>query len=126
MKNRFRNIVFFAALLALISPIAIGQSGDVRRIQFRRGRYSTVVRSSIRKNQIITFLVGVGAGQTMDLRVSKGTAFRLYTPSGDALQGGKGVSSATEELEETGDYRIEVESLGNKSRVSFSLNVAVR
>lgn len=126
MKDRFRIVVAFVALLAVMAPIALGQSGDVRRIRFKQGRSSTVVRSSIGKKEIITYVVGATAGQTMDLDISKGTAFRLYTPGGDSLQGGKGVSGATEELDETGDYRIEVESRSSKSRVSFSLSVTIR
>ena len=126
MNNRIRSALVFAVFAVVMTPIALGQCGDVRRIRFQRGRSSAIVRSSVRKNEIITYLVSASAGQTMNLNISRGTAFRLYTPSGNSLQGGKGVSGATEELEETGDYRIEVESRSSKSRVSFSLNVAIR
>src|SRR6266850_1767354 len=103
MNNRFCLVVTSVVLLAVMASIALGQRGDVRRMRFQRGHSSTIVRSSIKKNEIITYLVGASAGQTMNLSISRGTAFRLYMPNGDALQGGKGVSGATEVLEVAGD-----------------------
>jgi hypothetical protein len=62
----------------------------------------------------------------MDLDISRGAAFRLYTPSGQALQGGKGVSGATEELEETGDYRVVVEHRSRRRSIPFALKVTIK
>jgi hypothetical protein len=126
MEKLLNKAVMFVALLAIIFSNALAQTGSERRISFQRGRSSAIVKGVIGSDDTITYLIGARAGQSMDLDISKGAAFRLFTPSGEALQGGKGVSGATEDLEETGDYRIEVEHRSQKKSVPFTLKVAIR
>ena len=126
MKKRIKTASMFVVLLTITFSNVLGQTGSERRISFQRGRSSAIVKGVIASDDAITYLIGARSGQTMDLDISKGAAFRLFTPSGEALQGGKGVSGATEDLEETGDYRIEVEHRSQKKSVTFTLKVAIR
>ncbi|MEK6283028.1 MAG: hypothetical protein AABN95_21935 [Acidobacteriota bacterium] len=120
---RLAMMVF--ALMTLMLANAFAQD-SARRINFQRGRSSAVVKGVVRSDDTITYLIGARSAQTMDVDISKGAAFRLFTPAGEPLQGGKGVSGATEVLEETGDYRIEVESRSRKRSVPFTIKVAIR
>lgn len=125
MNERTTKAMMVFALTIFMLANAFAQDG-ARRISFQRGRSSTVVKGVVRSDDTITYLLGARSGQTMDLDISKGATFRLFTPSGEPLQGGKGVSGATEDLQESGDYRIEVEKRSSKRSVPFSLTVAIR
>lgn len=122
-RKRVPLIVFALTTFMLVS--AFPQDG-ARRISFQRGRSSAIVRGVIYSDDTLSYLVGARSAQTMDIDISKGAAFRLFTPSGEPLQGGKGVSGATEVLEESGDYRIEVESRSSRKSVPFTLKVVIR
>ena len=120
---RLATMVF--ALVTLMLANSFAQDG-ARRINFQRGRSSAVVKGVVHSDDTIKYLIGARAEQTMDIDISKGAAFRLFTPGGEPLQGGKGVSGATEVLEETGDYRIEVESRSRKRSVPFTITIVIR
>ena len=127
MKGRIKfTALLLLAMLILGSAPAHGGSSDVRRIRFQRGRSSAVTRSTIGRSEKITYLVAAKAGQTMSLSISRGAAFRLTSPSGNTLEGGKAVSSTTQELEETGDYQVVVESLSRRQNIPFTLEVVVQ
>jgi hypothetical protein len=125
MNERTRKAMVVFALIAFLLANAFAQDG-ARRISFQRGRSSAIVKGVVHSGDTITYLIGARSEQTMDIDISKGTAFRLFTPSGESLQGGKGVSGATEVLEETGDYRIEVESRSSRRSVPFTLKIVIR
>lgn len=120
---RLAMMVF--ALTTLMLASAFAQDG-ARRINFQRGRSSAIVKGVVHSDDTISYLIGARSEQTMDIDISKGAAFRLFTPGGEALQGGKGVSGATEVLEVTGDYRIEVENRSRKRSVPFTLKIVIR
>ena len=128
MKKQNNLIAPLVALMMVIAltPLLQAQNSGARRIRFPRGSTSTSVRGTLGRDDVITYLVGARAGQTMTLEITRGAAIRLFTPSGEALQGGRGVSGADEELEETGDYRIEVESRSRRPRQPFTLYVIIR
>jgi len=114
------------SLMILMLATALAQGGDVRRIKFQRGRSSSIVKSNVGSDAKITYLVAARAGQTMSLSISRGAAFRLSSPSDNTLEGGKAVSSTTQELAETGDYRIVVESLSTRAKTAFTLEVVIQ
>ena len=127
MKKAIIYKVMLPAILMLLAfNSAQAQGGATRRINFQRGHSSANVNSTVTCGQTITYLVGAKSGQKMSIHLSgKGAAFRLGTPSGGNLEGGKAVNNATEDLDESGDYRIVVECWKQRSS-AFSLEVVVQ
>jgi hypothetical protein len=112
-------------LLALFMfTIATAQPQSGKRIRFQRYRSSASVSGTVQDKPVV-YLVGAKAGQHMKIEITKGAAFRLFTPVGEPLQGGKGVVVAKEDLDETGDYRIEVEKISGTRVSNFSLIVSI-
>jgi hypothetical protein len=112
------------ALALLIFTVASAQPQSGKRIRFQQYRSSASVSGSVQDKPIV-YLVGAKAGQHMKIEITKGAAFRLFTPSGEPLQGGKAVVVAKEDLDETGDYRIEVEKINKARSSSFTLIVSI-
>ena len=124
-NNRVACLLVLTLALALM-PTLQAQNSGARRIRFPRGSTSTTIRGTVGRDGVITYLVGARAGQTMILEITRGAAIRIHTPSGNDLQGGRGVVSSEDELEETGDYRIEVENRSRRQRVPFTLRISIR
>jgi hypothetical protein len=120
------KIILPTILILAAFNSAQAQGGAARRIHFQRGHSSATVNSTVTCGQTITYLVGAKSGQKMSVHLSgKGAAFRLSTPSGGNLEGGKAVNNATEDLDESGDYRIVVECWKQRSS-AFSMEVVVQ
>jgi|ERR1051326_4726775 hypothetical protein len=120
-----RIITTLAFSLALMLTTSLAQDSSVRRVKFQRGRSSALVKGTVRCGSTITYLIGAKAGQKIRLHISGRAAFRLSAPGGDPLQGGKAVSKAAEELDETGDYKVAV-GCWKQISASYSLEVIVQ
>ena len=123
--NRLKRITVFILLSGFLLTTAVARTKDVRRVRFQRGRSTAVVRGTVKRDRQITYLVNARAGQHMSLSITRGAAFRLSTPSGNSLEGGKGVSRTEQDLEETGDYRVVVENWNKKPSTPFKFEVVI-
>ncbi|MGH9842876.1 MAG: hypothetical protein ACREEM_29410 [Blastocatellia bacterium] len=120
-----RKVILFAMLIILMMATSFAQDTTARRVKFQRGRSSALVNGTVKCGSTVTYLIGAKAGQKMKLHISGRATFKLSTPTGEPLQGGKAVSNATEELEENGDYKVEVECW-KQSSASYSLEVIIQ
>ena len=120
-----RKVTVLVLSLTLMLATSLAQDSSVRRVKFQRGRSSALVKGTVRCGSTVTYVIGAKAGQKMRLHISGRAVFRLSTPGGDPLQGGKTVSSATEDLDETGDYKVAVECWKQNS-ASYSLEVVIQ
>ena len=114
----------------MTSAVVFSQRGTsiVTRIQFARGRTTTVQRGSVHRGVSRDYLLKAGAGQTMTVHLSTraGVCFDLYTPGlADSLaQCSKDWSG---ELPRSGDYRINVlPDTTTERSIPYTLEVTVR
>ncbi|MFO1519058.1 MAG: hypothetical protein U1F57_05280 [bacterium] len=125
-KNFVRFPIMWVLFFLFLASTVQAQTDSVRRLKFQRGHSSAVVRGNLSCDQTVTYLVGAKAGQKMSVHLSgKGAAYRLGTPNGGALQGGKAVNRSTDDLDESGDYKISVECW-KQAASSYELEVVIQ
>jgi hypothetical protein len=116
--------------LALATGAVIAQKGIslVRRINFAKGRTTSVQKGSIRRGVSHDYLLKASSGQSMTvhLAASGGVCFDLFTPgqSNILAECSKDWSG---ELPQSGDYRINVlPDTTTERNISYTLEVTVR
>lgn len=112
--------IFFLIVFLCIS----GFSQSTKRVKFQRGRSSAIVKGNVSGSGKLIYIVEARKGQKMSLSITKGAGFRLSSPMGP-LEGGKIVSKSQQDLDESGDYEIEVSSLSNSPK-SFTLEIVIQ
>ena len=117
-------------ILALTTGAVIAQKGIslVRRINFAKGRTTSVQKGSIRRGVSHDYLLKANSGQSMTvhLAASGGVCFDLFTPgqSNILAECSKDWSG---ELPQSGDYRINVlPDTTTERNISYTLEVTVR
>jgi len=124
-KIWLKSALMFSLFLSIPTTLH-AQGGGEERIRFQRGHSSAHMTGTIRCDQTETYLAGAKAGQKMSVHLSgPGAAYRLSTPSGNTLQGGKAVNQSTDELNETGDYKIVVECWKHETS-TYHLEVVIQ
>lgn len=133
MMNRLTRCLSAStvSLLLLLSLCALSASAKAvaeKRITFKRGQTSAVVRGVLTKaGKGGDFVVGARTGQTLSLKlVARGdTIFILQSPTNENLAGEGGKGSADFDLTETGDYHLCVTNREGR-RTTFTLTVKIR
>jgi hypothetical protein len=121
---------FLLTSIVLAASIAAGaQKGTsvIRRVNFPRGRTTTIQRGAVRRGVSHDYLLRASAGQTMivHLTASGDVNFSIISPGGNSLA--DFVSDWTGELPESGDYRINVlPPTRNSTPAQYTLEVTIR
>jgi len=131
MKLLPKSFVFsILVILALTTGAVVAQKGIslVRRINFAKGRTTSVQKGSIRRGVSHDYLLKASSGQSMTvhLAASGGVCFDLFTPgqSNILAECSKDWSG---ELPQSGDYRINVlPDTTTERNISYTLEVTVR
>jgi hypothetical protein len=131
MCNR-KSINAILVIVALMTVASAAMAEGIRkRVRFPRGSTSTVLKNSVIRGDIDTYLLGARKGQTMTVRITSledNAVFLIYKPGGkEALEGAGEGEDATEwsgELPATGDYVIEVG--GTRGNATYKLEVKIK
>jgi len=123
-------VLSILVILALTTGAVVAQKGIslVRRINFAKGRTTSVQKGSIRRGVSHDYLLKASSGQSMTvhLAASGGVCFDLFTPgqSNILAECSKDWSG---ELPQSGDYRINVlPDTTTERNISYTLEVTVR
>jgi hypothetical protein len=127
-SSRLATSVLVFLLVASLAP-SVGGKTITRRVQFKPGTSSAVLKGAIKKGEEIVYVLRAGKGQTLSASISGTTAnndvvFSITGPGGQSLMDDID-TSFTGRLPETGDYRISVGMI--ESRYSqYTLKVSIR
>jgi hypothetical protein len=128
MKKLNVSILGLVLVLTLCALPAPAKAVADKRISFKRGQTSAVVKGVLTKaGKGGDFIVRARKGQTLSLKlVARGdTIFILQSPTNENLAGEGGKGSAGFDLTETGDYHLSVANRDGR-RTNFTLTVKVR
>ena len=126
-----KKLITTLSLILLLSvPDASAQRSSCRRVQFRPGRTTAVLRGAVRARRLFCYTLRARAGQQMSVHVtSPRNNVRLtiepdVPQDTDPLEGGYGVADWENNLPEDGNYRIMVWVPRGTS--TFTLEVTIR
>lgn len=128
MRKTNWKIILTTVLLA--TSLIVGQSDRTKRIKFAKGKSSATVKDSVLRDEIHYYLVKVGKGQKMTVKVTsleKNASFRILKPSGEYVQGAGEMDEPQNwsgEVSESGDYKIEVAA--DRGNATYRLTVSVK
>ncbi len=104
-------------------------SGVTQRIRFASGATSSAISGQVGGSGVDTYLLDAGGGQQMQITLSSpsGTAYlNVIAPDGSPLAraqaGAQGFSGS---LPTSGDYQLQVMTLGGNPQTSYTLTVSV-
>ncbi|MFL6254010.1 MAG: hypothetical protein ACJ74T_03235 [Pyrinomonadaceae bacterium] len=132
MKSLLRIIALLGCVSsALVAPTASAAQcrGTDRiipkQIRFQKGRTTAVVKDTIKLCTGHEFHLRARQGQTMSIHLATGkrTSFTLLTPSGDTVGDADGVKDWSGELQDNGDYVI---NIGTDATAAYTLEVTIR
>ena len=132
MRSTLKCLLALALLPASVPAFCLpaaaaqGRTALQRRVQFARGRTSTVITNTIRRGTTHDYLLSARAGQTMIVHlVAKQSDFIVYSPNGGgAVEGADGVKDFEGALPETGEYTI---TISTDARVApYTLEITIR
>lgn len=112
MKRRSLLSAWLMLLIMAATLHASAQHGYrvTKRLAFKKGQVSTVVRGAIPNTlEGHEYVVRARQGQTMSLKLTslkKGILFSIWAPNGDMIGEETGQRQWSGELPEAGDYRI--------------------
>lgn len=115
MLRRRKGIIIhlLIATLFLVAPLsgALAQKGKsvIRRVNFPRGRTTTVLKGTVRRGLSHDYLLRARAGQTMTLHLktaASGMSLTILKPDGETWI--YDVKDWSGELPSTGTYRVNV------------------
>lgn len=106
-------------------PLLLAQNVRTRRINFARGRSSTVVENAVVRGGRDVYLLNAKARQKMTLSITsleRNAVFDITGPNGKIL--GQDTTRWSGALPATGNYKIIVG--GTRGNASYKLRVAIR
>lgn len=120
-----------AILLAFTSITIAGENGTiVRRVKFARGKTSTVLRGTIKKNQEVVFVLNANAGQMLTASVDASTpnndvVFSISGPNGSLMDAEMEITTTWRgQLPANGEYRISMGVIESKSS-RYAMKISV-
>ncbi|MBY8824994.1 hypothetical protein [Sphingomonas colocasiae] len=125
-----------AAILLLAAAPSIAQA-PIRseRVQFARGASAKAIKAAIKGDQIVDYMVGVRAGQTMTVSLKTGNAsnyFNITAPGAEAALfiGSTSGNSHSFRVPSSGDYAVRVYLMRNAARrnetAGYTLTISVK
>lgn len=136
MKNEFRRTFFAVFVLTALWLAAPASALNMRteRVQFPRGQTGTVIQGTIRGDQIVDYVLGAQAGQTMSIGMTTGNAssyFNVTAPGAFAAMhiGSTNGNNFHTVIPSSGDYRVRVYLMRNAARrderADYRLNLSI-
>lgn len=123
-----RYPIILILIYGLFTSIVFAQTSS--RITFAKGRSSAVIKGIVRANSnkdaessCNYYLIGAKAGQTLRAKVTAKAFLLIQSPSDLAVD--EGITDSTSQLEETGDYKIQVCNSTTR-KLSYTLTVSVK
>ena|SRR6476469_20296 len=107
------------------TPLLLAQNVRTRRINFARGRSSTVVENSVVRGERDVYLLNAKARQKMTVSITsleKNAVFDITGPKGKTLR--QEATNWSGVLPATGDYKIVVG--GTRGNASYKLQVGIK
>jgi hypothetical protein len=129
IKSRGRRIGLAALLISmLLLSASASQQDRTRRVQFARGRTSTVIRDSVVRGTKDNYIVGARKGQTLSVHITSNENNAIfdvyrYVEDGTRLTTDDETVDWEGELTETGDYMISVS--GTRGNASYRLEISI-
>src|SRR6266403_1424089 len=113
MTNKFLKAFLLFLLVVSFSETAIGQKGThiIKRVSFRSGKNSIVIKGSARWGASYIYLLRARAGQILTVRLQGVPVLRIIPPDArnfEALPGADLVREWSGTLPKTGDYRLDL------------------
>lgn len=114
--------ISIAIVVICIASAGFGQTKQ--RVRFAHGATSTTVSGTVRGYGYIDYVVGASAGQILDLYLDKNTssAFTIFQPNGDNLEGAAEMNEFSIALSSSGDYVIRVMMMRAQARRPHSIS----
>jgi hypothetical protein len=122
-------LVFAVFAIATVSTFAQGGNADPARIKFARGRSSTVLTGTLRRDQQQEYVFAAKKGQTVTITNSRPTrfSFSVLQLEIDFKKEDIAKPSFKFEIPETGDYLLYVKkTTASSSAANYSVNVAIK
>lgn len=124
--------VFLLASIAFLSERASAQAKTT--VRFARGSYGTTVKGTVRGYAYHDYILGVSAGQTIDLKLTANgspSVFTVFRPNEDNLDGAAETVEFSGELPSTGNYIIRVLMMRSEARrkgavSTYSLKISIK
>ena len=128
MKNKRAVAAIFAITILLLSNIAVfPQTGQRKRVRFKRGSTSAKVSGAVVRGTRDTYIVGARKGQTMTVSITsveKNASFTISFAGGqEALEDASDVTQWSGELTDDNDYEIEVGPTRGNSTYTLTVRV---
>jgi hypothetical protein len=115
-------------LLALLCIAASAQTDRAVRVKFPRGRTTTILKGSLKGDEITRYVFQARAGQTMIVHLTSPSAraqFDVYLRGERGIfRDGEDVTDFQGTLPRDGDYIVSV--YGLKPRATYTLEVTIR
>lgn len=122
-------MLLISMLLLSVSVSSSTQQDRTRRVQFERGRTSTVIKDSVVRGTKDNYIVGARKGQTLTVHISSNednAVFDVYryVEDGERLTNEDETTDWEGELPDNGDYLISVS--GTRGNASYRLEITIR
>lgn len=122
-------------LLPLAAPAIARDEARTERVSFARGTSSKVIKSSVRGYDVVDYLVGARAGQTLSVKMTTSNAASYFNVSAAGADqalfvGSTSGNAFSGKLPASGDYKVQVYLMRNAARrgetAKYTLTIAVR
>lgn len=108
--------------------LPVTQPGDTQRIQFPRGRTSTIINGSVGQDAAASYLLRAGQGQRMTVHLTSSggskARFDIYPPEASTPALAEQADDWAGQLPSAGDYRLRVYTTAGAT--AYTLEVTVR
>jgi hypothetical protein len=129
-----KKLLIFAVLLIAFIGFATTninaqhrqQDKEMRfRVQFARGKSSSVIRKQIRLGTTHLYTLRAKEGQNMTVILTTGdrTSFTIYSPTDGIIEGADGETMWRGMLDETGEYQI---AIGTDKTANYTLEIYIK
>lgn len=130
-----KRLVLFSIILSCFLMVCVDANAQGKeRVRFPRGTHGTSVKGTVRGYVYRDYLVGVSAGQGIDISLDASepsTVFSIVTPEGGDLLEASETTSYHGTLITSGDYRVRVLMVSSAARrkgsvSNYTLKIAVK
>lgn len=127
MKILFLLVI---CLLSTATSLAQGGKAEPNRIEFSRGKTSTVLVGSLSNAEEMEYVFSAAKGQKVTIRMSNTSLFdyRVFSPEADFETEFDSSPTATFELPASGDYLLFVRKkmVARPRNARFSLSISIK
>lgn len=132
MTRVFSEFICLALVLVSLTSFQTAEAQDNRpqdkeirqKIQFARGKNSTVIRKQIKLGTSHVYTLKANEGQTLTVNLKTGnkTSLSIYAPVNGIIEDADGIKKWSGALNESGEYTIIV---GTDATVNYVLEISI-